>query len=103
MAESEQVVEETVEAEAEVGRKPRGRGGARKFVPKVRVCAFCVDKGARLDYKQPEALRRYLNERGKIRPRRQTGTCAKHQRQLARIIKRARHLALVPFVARVSH
>lgn len=99
--ESNETVEESA-AGSEAGRKSRGRSAARKFVPKVRVCAFCVDKGARLDYKQPEALWRYLNERGKIRPRRQTGTCAKHQRQLARTVKRARHLALLPFVARAS-
>jgi small subunit ribosomal protein S18 len=52
-----------------------------------------------MDYKQPETLRRYVNDSGKIRPRRQTGTCAKHQRQVAMEIKRARHLALLPFVA----
>jgi small subunit ribosomal protein S18 len=80
-------------------RRPRGRFG-RKFVPRVRVCAFCVDRGAHIDYKQSDMLRRYLNDHGKIRPRRQTGTCAKHQRALAQAIKRARHLALLPFVGR---
>ncbi len=85
------------------GRRARTRsaptGAARKFVPKMRVCALCVDRSARLDYKEPDTLRRYISERGKIRPRRQTGMCAKHQRQLARAVKRARHLALLPFVA----
>ena len=53
-----------------------------------------------IDYKQADQLRRFLTDHGKIRPRRQTGTCAKHQRQLATAIKRARHLALLPFVAK---
>ena len=61
-----------------------------------RVCAFCVEK-IKIDYKQPEALRRYVTDAGKIRPRRQTGLCSKHQRALARAVKRARHLALLSF------
>lgn len=65
---------------------------------KRRICAFCVEKVDRLDYKQYEVLGRYLTEHGRIRPRRQTGTCAKHQRRLARAVKQARHLALLPFV-----
>ena len=65
---------------------------------KRRICAFCVEKVNKIDYKQHDVLRRYLTEHGRIRPRRQTGTCAKHQRSLARAIKRARHLALLPFV-----
>jgi len=63
-----------------------------------RVCNFCVDK-VEIDYKDYEMLRRYVNEYGRIKPRRQTGTCAKHQRALAVAIKRARHLALLPFVS----
>ena len=81
-------------------KRPRGRFFKRKFVPRVLVCAFCVDKNAQIDYKQPEILHRYMNDRGKIRPRRQTGACARHQRQLAQAIKRARHLAMLPFVLR---
>ena len=69
------------------------------FHRKRRICAFCVEKVKHIDYKQHEVLRRYLTEHGRIRPRRQTGTCAKHQRSLARAIKRARHIALLPFVA----
>ncbi len=65
---------------------------------KRRIRAFCVEKTDRLDYKQYEVLERYLTEHGRIRPRRQTGTCAKHQRRLARAVKQARHLALLPFV-----
>ena len=63
-----------------------------------RVCNFCVDK-VEIDYKSYDMLRRYVNEYGRIKPRRQTGTCAKHQRSLAVAIKRARHLALLPFVS----
>jgi small subunit ribosomal protein S18 len=63
-----------------------------------RVCQFCIDQVQVIDYKQIDLLRRYVMERGKIRPRRQTGTCAKHQRALAVAVKRARHLALLAFV-----
>jgi small subunit ribosomal protein S18 len=69
----------------------------RKRRPKV--CHFCVDKVTNIDYKEPEKLRRYITDRGKIVPRRVTGTCAKHQRQLTRAIKRARFLALLPFTS----
>ena len=64
-----------------------------------RVCAFCVDKIADIDYKDVPRLRRFLSERGKIIPRRVTGTCARHQRQLTTAIKRARHLAFLPYVS----
>jgi len=63
------------------------------------VCAFCVDKIDNVDYKDVARLRRYLSDRGKIEPRRKTGTCAKHQRRLTIAIKRARHVALLPFTA----
>ena len=66
--------------------------------PRRKVCAFCADKIEMIDYKAPQRLRRYLSERGKIVPRRVTGTCARHQRQLTTAIKRARHLALLPYV-----
>jgi len=66
-------------------------------VPKRRVCQFCSDKVEAIDYKDPAKLERYVSDRGKIEPRRKTGTCAKHQRALARAIKRARHLALLPY------
>jgi small subunit ribosomal protein S18 len=61
-----------------------------------------VEKNRRVDYKQSDLLRRFLNDSGKIRPRRQTGTCARHQRLLAVALKRARHLALLPFVGSSS-
>ncbi len=62
-----------------------------------RQCRFCTNPKLEIDYKDIETLSRFVSDHGKIRSRRQTGTCAKHQRQLAREIKRARHLALLPF------
>ena len=73
----------------------------QRYYSRPRVCHFCTDPSSQIDYKQAEALRRFISEEGKIRPRRQTGTCAKHQRQLARAIKRARHIALLPFTGEV--
>ena len=70
-----------------------GRKGRRK------VCAFCVDKVETIDYKDIARLRRFLWERAKILPRRVTGTCAHHQRALTVAIKRARHLALLPYIS----
>jgi small subunit ribosomal protein S18 len=85
-------------------RRPSGgqyqRRGRRRFRPRRKVCSFCVDKVKEIDYKDSDALRRYLDGHGKIIPRRKTGTCAKHQRRLTLAIKRARHLALLPFAAR---
>jgi small subunit ribosomal protein S18 len=77
----------------------RGRYGRRRFSRRRKVCAFCLEKSKTIDYKDVATLRRYLTDRGKIRSRRKTGTCAKHQRRLAVAIKRARHLALLPFTA----
>ena len=73
------------------------QGGRPRFFARPRECQFCTDKGATINYKQVEVLRRYVSDDGKIRPRRQTGACAKHQRELAVAIKRARHIALLPF------
>lgn len=64
-----------------------------------KVCVFCADKIYNIDYKDVSRLRRFLSERAKILPRRMTGTCAKHQRQLTVAIKRARHIALLPYIA----
>ena len=72
------------------------RGGRKS---RKKVCAFCVDKIENIDYKDVPRLRRYLSERAKIIPRRATGTCARHQRQLTIAIKRARHLAFLPYVS----
>ena len=81
----------------------QGRGGNRnrRFVSRPKFCQFCSDKNLVIDYKNVELMSRFINETGKIRPRRQTGTCAKHQRELARAIKRARHIALLPFAGEV--
>lgn len=76
--------------------------GAR-YVPKRKSCSFCSDKVEEIDYKDPQKLRNYISDRGKIEPRRKTGTCAKHQRVLAVSIKRARHLALLPYVPAHIH
>ena len=81
------------------GRRPNPR--ARRYFARPRECQFCTDKSVVIDYKKYELLRRFITDDGKIRPRRQTGTCAKHQRELARGIKRARHLALLPFAGEV--
>ena len=67
--------------------------------PRKKVCSFCVDKVEQIDYKDVAKLRRYITERGKILPRRISGNCAKHQRQLTVAIKRARNIALLPFTA----
>ena len=69
-----------------------------RYIPKRKVCFFCRDKIKEIDYKDPGKLRSYISDRGKIGPRRKTGTCARHQRLLAVAIKRARHLALLPYV-----
>ena len=65
--------------------------------PKKKVCQFCQDKVQLIDYKDTMKLKRFVSERSKILPRRITGTCAKHQRQLTEAIKRARHIALLPY------
>jgi len=67
--------------------------------PRRKVCSFCVDKVEHIDYKDVAKLRRFTTERGKILPRRISGNCAKHQRQVTIAIKRARNIALLPFTA----
>lgn len=74
-----------------IKRTPRNRR------PKKKVCSFCVDKVESIDYKDVSKLRKFISERGKILPRRISGNCAKHQRQLTVAIKRARNIALLPF------
>lgn len=75
----------------------RPRNTVRRL--RKKVCAFCAEKNAVIDYKDTAKLRKYITERGKISPRRATGTCAKHQRELAVAIKRARQMALLPYIA----
>jgi small subunit ribosomal protein S18 len=78
--------------------RPKRKWEGSKYVPKRKVCAFCSEKVETIDYKDAVKMRQYISDRGKIDPRRKTGTCAKHQRALAVAIKRARHLALIPYV-----
>ena len=78
----------------ERSERPGGRGGRKG---RRKVCQFCVDKIDSIDYKDVARLRRFMSERAKILPRRVTGTCARHQRELTVALKRARHLALLPF------
>ncbi|HUA01806.1 MAG TPA: 30S ribosomal protein S18 [Candidatus Aquilonibacter sp.] len=83
------------------GSRPPGgpKRGKRNFVRKKKVCRFCVDKADFIDYKRAEILAPFIQERGKILPRRMTGTCARHQRWLTVAIKRAQNIALLPFAA----
>ena len=74
-----------------------GEGPQRRHFGRRRVCAFCADKVTSIDYKDAMRLRRFLSDRARIEPRRKTGTCAKHQRWLASALKRARHLAMLPY------
>jgi len=71
--------------------------GERKFFARPKFCQFCADKQLIIDYKKTDLLRKYVTEDGKIRPRRQTGACAKHQRLVAAAVKQARQVALLPF------
>lgn len=71
--------------------------GMRRYIARPKICQFCADKNIEMNYKNIDLLRRFITEEGKIRPRRQTGTCARHQRALAREIKKARHIALLPY------
>lgn len=77
----------------------KGEGFGRKYTPRRKVCQFCADKISYVDFKDLSRLRRHLSDRGKIEPRRKTGTCALHQRALAMAVKRARHMALLPYTA----
>ncbi len=91
-----------VKTEVKTEANAQAQSPAQKpFRPKKRkkVCAFCADKIEHIDYKDTLKLRKNLSERSKILPRRVTGTCAKHQRQLTIAVKRARHVALIPYVS----
>ncbi len=81
------------------GAKETGprRGGRRQYFRKKKVCRFCSDRIDLIDYKKADVLQPFIQERGKILPRRITGTCARHQRWLTEAIKRARNIALLPF------
>lgn len=88
---SEEVMETAVIEEKTAPKKYKKMG-------KKKVCSFCVDHIDEIDYKDVAKLKRYITEKGKILPRRQTGTCAEHQRALTVAIKRAREMALIPYV-----
>lgn len=85
------------------GSRSSGRGGAEKtkkraFRPRRRkVCFFCTNPGVAIDYKDVDLMRRFITDRGKIAPRRRTGSCPKHQREIARHIKKAREIAILPY------
>lgn len=81
------------------GSNDRNSGNPRMRRVKKKVCSFCIDKVEDIDYKDVGKIRKFISERGKILPRRISGNCAKHQRQLTMAIKRARHIALLPFTA----
>lgn len=88
----EMTIESVVATEEKVAPK-RYKKSSRK-----KVCAFCVDKVEHIDYKDVNKLKKFITEKGKILPRRQTGTCAAHQRELTVALKRARFMALIPYV-----
>ena len=79
--------------------KTEGRGFRRRGIGRRKVCRFCADKALKVDYKDQQGLKYFLTERGKIIPRRISGNCAKHQREVATAVKRARMLAILPYTA----
>lgn len=91
---NKEAVVEQAPASAAPAQKPFRPGKKRK-----KVCNFCVEKTESIDFKDVAKLRKYVSERSKILPRRITGTCAKHQRELTLAIKRARHIALLPYIS----
>ncbi len=95
MEDKEKVVTAANAAPAKEGKRPFNA----KRAPRRKVCTFCVDKAETIDYKDVAKLRKFITENGKILPRRMSGVCAKHQRMLTTAIKRAREMALLPYVA----
>jgi small subunit ribosomal protein S18 len=99
-AEEEAPPEQRAEAPAQRAEAPaRGERRRPRYISRRKVCFFCAEKVTDISYKNADTLRRYLSDRGKIEPRRKTGTCAKHQRRLTLALKHARHLALLPYTA----
>ena len=80
-------------------QRPQNRYKRRRIYVRRKICRFCADKSIVLDYKDSNLLKHFITERGKILPRRVTGTCAKHQRRLTNAIKKARIMALIPFTS----
>lgn len=81
-------------------KRSGGSGGGNRYFTRPKFCQFCADKTLTIDYKKIDILRKYITEEGTIRPRRQTGACAKHQRSVASAIKQARQIALLPFTGK---
>jgi small subunit ribosomal protein S18 len=81
----------------ERGRRSRGERGGKRGFSRRKICRFCADKQVAIDYKDPQTLKYFITDRGKIVPRRISGNCAKHQRKVSLAIKRARMIALMPF------
>ncbi len=96
---TEVVAEETAPAAERTESAPQRAPQRQNRYRRKKVCAFCTDNVDFIDYKDTNRLRKFTSERGKIYPRRISGTCAKHQRQLTTAIKRARHVALLPYIA----
>lgn len=94
---------DTKTAARPMGRRPPGKWTGGKFAPKRKVCPFCASRAKAIDYKDTAMLGRFISDRGKIEPRRHTGTCNRHQHALALAIKQARHMALLPFVPEHIH
>ena len=84
-------------------RRPPGKWTGSKYTPKRKICPFCASRAKAIDYKDTVMLGRFISDRGKIEPRRRTGTCNRHQHSLALAIKQARHVALLPFVPEHIH
>ena len=79
------------------GKRGRGGAGGKRGFSRRKICRFCADKQVLIDYKDPQTLKYFITDRGKIVPRRISGNCAKHQRKVALAIKRSRMVALMPF------
>lgn len=94
---------ETKSAAKPMGRRAPSKWSGGKFAPKRKVCPFCVSRSKVVDYKDTALLNRFISDRGKIEPRRRTGTCNRHQHAVALAIKQARHVALLPFVPAHVH
>lgn len=90
----------SVKARLRARARKKARKGKKRIFQRRKVCRFCADKKLVLDYKEAKTLRLFISETGKVTPRRISGTCAKHQRQLAVAIKRARQIALLPYAPR---
>lgn len=104
MAEQETRTTESSSHDSRPGGRPAGgrpqQGGRRRFYARRKFCRFCANEEIKIDYRDSDLLRNFITERGKIVPRRISGTCAPHQRKLAEAIKRARNLALIPLCAK---